>query len=78
MFDRAIFAQRLRQLRMEKNVSQAAIAELLHVTPTQAGDMERGKTGTTLERLVQLCEYYQVSADYLLGITDDPAWRGKT
>ncbi len=28
-------------------------------------------------RLVLLAEFYHVSTDYLLGITDDPAWRGK-
>ena len=43
---------------------------------TQMSDMENGKTGTTLARLVLLAEFYHVSTDYLLGITDDPAWRG--
>ena len=43
---------------------------------TQISDMEKGKTGTTLDKLLILCDYYKVSSDYLLGITDDPAWRG--
>ncbi len=38
--------------------------------------MERGHRGTTIEKLVQLAEYFHVSTDYLLGITDDPTWRG--
>lgn len=76
MFDKAIFGERLRLLRKEKKLSQAAIAEMLKVTTTQAGDMERAKTGTTLDRLYLLCEFYHVSADYLLGFTDDPTWRG--
>ena len=78
MFDRTKFAARLLALRKERKLAQDVVAELLGVTRTQVSDIEHGKTGTTLERLVQLCEYYQVSADYLLGITDDPAWRGKS
>ncbi len=38
--------------------------------------MERGHRGTTIEKVVLLAEYFHVSADYLLGITDDPTWRG--
>ena len=32
--------------------------------------------GAIFEKLVLLAEYFHVSTDYLLGITDDPAWRG--
>lgn len=76
MFDRELFGLRLLILRKQRKLSQGKIADLLGVTGTQVSDMENGKTGTTLDKLVTLCEYYHVSADYLLGITDDPAWRG--
>ena len=71
MFSRVKFGGRLSELRREKGVSQAEIARLLGVSTTQAGDMERGKTGTTLERLVLLSEYFHVSTDYLLGLKDE-------
>lgn len=77
MLDLKIFGERLRSLRKGKNLVLADIAKLLNVSTTQAGDMENGKTGTSLQRLVILAEFFQVSTDYLLGITDDPAWRGK-
>ena len=67
MFSKERFGGRLSELRREKGLSQAEIARLLGVSTTQAGDMERGKTGTTLERLVLLSEYFHVSTDYLLG-----------
>lgn len=70
MFNRKIFGARLLSLRTEKGIPQAKIAQLLGVSTTQAGDMERGKSGTTLERLVLLSEFYQVSTDYLLGLKD--------
>lgn len=76
MFQREIFGERLFQLRRKHKMSQAAVAKLLGVSSAQVSDMEHGNSGTTLEKLFLLCEYYHVSADYLLGITDDPTWRG--
>lgn len=72
MFDPTIFGQRLFQLRKEKGVTQTALGSLLGVTPTQIGDMEKGKSATTLPRLYMLCDYFGVSADYLLGRSDRP------
>ena len=77
MFSFDIFSSRLRTLREERNLSRKEVAELLGVTKTQINDLEHGKTGTSMARLVVLAEYYKVSTDYLLGITDDPTWRGK-
>ena len=77
MFNKNLLGERLLALREEKSLSQKAVADLLNVTRTQISDIENGKSGTTLDRFYQLCEFYQVSADYLLGITDDPTWRGK-
>lgn len=76
-FDKVLFGQRLRQIREEQGKTRKEIAELLGVSKTQISDMENGKSGTSLDRLYFLCQYYQVSSDYLLGLTDDPAWRGK-
>ena len=77
MFTKAEFGQRLRKLRKAAHEKQDDLADVLGITKTQISDMENGKSGTNLDRLYQLCHYYQVSADYLLGITDDPAWRGE-
>ena len=65
------FGQRLRLVRKERRKVQADLAELLCVTPTQISDMENGRRATTLEKLAQICEYYNISADYLLGLTDE-------
>lgn len=76
MFNLEIFGQRLRMARKNKGIGQKVIAELLGVTRTQVSDMEKGKTTTSLARLVLLAEFYHVSTDYLLGVTDDPTWKG--
>ena len=72
MFNKNIFGIRLRELRSQKGVPQKIIAELLKVTVTQISDMENGKIATTMSRLYLLCEYFDVSADYFLGLSDDP------
>ena len=77
MFDLNIFGERLRTLRKGKGLVMADICDLLGVSSAQVSDMENGKTGTTLARLVVLADFYGVSTDYLLGRADDPAWRGK-
>ena len=72
MFDKKIFGQRLFLLRKKKGVTQTDIGNLLGITQTQVGDMERGNSATTMARLYLLCDYFNVSADYLLGRTDTP------
>lgn len=71
VFEIEKFAQRLRALRKERGESQQAVAQLLGTSTTQISDMERGKTTTSFERLVLLCDHFGVSADYLLGLTDE-------
>lgn len=71
MFQIEKFSARLRELRTEKGESQQTVANLLGVGPTQVSDMERGRSATTCERLVMLCEHYKVSSDYLLGLKDE-------
>ena len=66
MFTKKMFGERFRRLR-----------KVLGVTVTQISDMENGKTMTTLEKLTIICQHYHVSADYLLGLTDDPAPHGR-
>lgn len=72
MFEKHLFAARLSALRKGKNVTQQVIADLLQVSKTQICDMEKGHSTTTLEKLVILAEYFDVSTDYLLGRIDNP------
>jgi len=67
-----IFAERLKALRIEKNLKQDEVANALNVTKTQISDMERGKRTTTMEKLTTLADYFNVSTDYLLGRSDNP------
>ena len=75
MFKKEIFAGRLRELRRRAGENQEDLAEILGVTATQVSDMEKGKKTTTLEKFALICEHYQVSSDYLLGLSDQPSPR---
>lgn len=67
-----IFAERLRKVRAENGESREALGKILGVSVSQISEMENGRKGTTLERLALICRHYNVSADYLLGLTDQP------
>lgn len=71
-----LFSQRLLSLRKQAGLSQKQLGEVIGVSNKAICTMETGTRETTFEKLVLLAEYFHVSTDYLLGITDDPAWRG--
>lgn len=68
--------ERVYQLRKNAQLSQQQLGDILGLTHKSISMLESGGRGTTIEKLVLLAEYFHVSTDYLLGITDDPAWRG--
>jgi transcriptional regulator with XRE-family HTH domain len=72
MDTKLIFGERLRQLRLEAGLQQKELGEQLGLSNNAIGMMERGNRGTTIEKVVLLAKFFHVSADYLLGITDDP------
>ena len=63
---------RIRELREDRDLSQAAIAEILKTTQQQYSKIETGKSDISGEKLRLLAEFYNISADYILGLTDDP------
>ncbi len=65
-----IFAERLRKVRTEAGESRETLGRILGVGVSQISEMENNRKGTTLERLALLCRHYNVSADYLLGLSD--------
>ena len=61
---------RLRDLREDRDMSQAAMAKLLICSQQTYSRYESHTTEIPLESLIFLAEYYNTSTDYLLGITD--------
>lgn len=68
------FAQRLKGLRNEKNYSQREMAALLNIVQVSYLRWEQGKTEPNINNICRLCEIFNVSSDYLLGLEDDTAF----
>lgn len=62
------YAHKLRSLREYTGKTQAEIAAILNTTQQYYASYETGKRPLPLDRLYILCEYYKVSADYILGL----------
>lgn len=65
--------ERLRKLRKTKGLSQRALAEELEIKQQQVSDYETGVATPTIENLTSIAKYFNVTTDYLLGLTDNPA-----
>ena len=76
MKTKIIFKDRLKQLRKQAKLQQKELGERIGLGAHAISMMETGNRETSFEKLVLLAEFFQVSTDYLLGITDDPTWRG--
>lgn len=63
---------RIRELREKENLSKTAMAEKLHIGRNTYSNLEAGKTEPRLRLIEAIADYYQVSLDYLAGLTDDP------
>ena len=67
---KADYVQRIRNLREDSDKTQAEMAEILGTSQTMYARYERGANELPLRHLITLCEYYHVSADYILGLSD--------
>ena len=64
--------ERLRELREDRKLRQKDIAKLLQTDQSYYLKYERGERPLPIWHLVTLCRFYNVSADYILGLPDLP------
>jgi len=60
-------SERIRQLRLQKELSQENMADMLGLSTTAYGDMERGRTELSFSRLENIAKLLDVSLPALLG-----------
>ena len=65
------YTERLRELRDYNQIAQKEIAEKLGISQQHYSMYETGKRVLNAEQIILICKEYNVSADYLLGLTDD-------
>lgn len=65
------FNERLKNIRKECGLTQKDVYEKLNISPNGYASYEQGRTEPNIETLVKLCNIFNVSADYLLGIDEN-------
>ena len=66
------FIDRLTELRTDRDIKQAEIAEVLNCKQSAVSKYELRKNCYSVDDIIKLCKYYNVSADYILGLPDLP------
>ena len=64
------YAERIRALREDNNKTQTEIAQLLKIGQRTYCDYELGKTRIPVDSLIILAKFYNVSMDYICGLSD--------
>ena len=64
------FGERLKYLRLEKNLGQIQLAKELDVGKSIISSWERGICEPTLSKLIAIAKFFEVSIDYLAGLED--------
>lgn len=68
----SIFSERIRALREDSDLNQTQMSEILETNQRKVSRMETGENEPNLHDIQVYCEYFNISADYLLGLTDRP------
>ena len=69
------FNTRLKELRLSKGLSQKELADKLNVGRTTVCEYERGKIVPKQEGLLKIANHFNVSVDYLTGVSNEPHTR---
>ena len=64
------FAERLKELRAEKGITQDRLAQETGLSQAALANWENGKRSPSAAVIITLAKYFGVTTDYLLGVTD--------
>lgn len=66
------YRSRLRDVREDRDLTQAQLGEVLDKSQQGYNHIETGRAELKIDDLVKLCRFYDLSADYLIGLTNKP------
>lgn len=64
------YTKRIRDLREDSDYTQEYVASVLGTSQTMYARYERGANELPIRHLIELCKLYEISADYILGLSD--------
>ena len=65
------YRKRMRNLREDRDLTQREVAEVINKSQQGYSHIEDGRAELKIDDLVRLCKFYGVSADYLVGLSND-------
>ena len=65
------YNKRLSELRTDHDLTQKAVSEICNVSDASVGHWEKGVREISIDCLIKLAKFYNVSVDYILGLTDN-------
>ena len=64
------YRTRIRAVREDRDLTQKQIGEVLQKSQQGYNHVEDGRAELKIDDLIRLCRFYNLSADYLIGLTD--------
>ena len=64
------FGERIRNLREDRDLTQSELGAQVNMTQRKISYIERGKYEPSIDDIVSLCKFFDISSDYLLGLND--------
>ena len=65
-----MYGKRIRELRLEKGMSQEQLAKILNTTQKTVSKYELEALDLGTQQIIALCKFFEISADYLLGLIE--------
>lgn len=66
------YRSRLRDVREDRDLTQAEVGKILNKSQQGYNHIEAGRAELKIDDLVKLCQFYNLTADYLVGLSDQP------
>ena len=67
-----MYSDRLKELRKNKHLTQEQLGKALNIATSTVSMYENGSREPDLQTLINLSKFYEVTADYILGLSDKP------
>ena len=66
------YRERIRGVREDRDLTQAQLGKVLNKSQQGYSHIESGRAQLKIDDLILLCKFYDLSADYLIGLIDTP------
>ena len=64
------YRTRMRNIREDRDLTQKQVGEIINKSQQGYNHIETGRAELKIDDLIKLCRFYNVSADYFIGLTD--------